>query len=191
MLQPVVLIHVFRRGSSAVAYRDSLPVFASNCISPPHLWTPSKKDMVFFFFCSAFGHRSYNFHFVAAVSWWTSLLMFLMQWSVWCHQLTCYLMPCSTKNDARHQKSLTKAGIDALRILNSFWMLQGKTNFCRGLTYTDLHYVEAALLSTLGWLRHSISVYPCTAAPCSVEGCLAFSKVKEQLSCFGADSQQS
>lgn len=39
-------------GKEAVACRDSLPVFASNCISPPHLWTPARKDVFFFLlFC--------------------------------------------------------------------------------------------------------------------------------------------
>lgn len=37
------------------------------------------------------------------------------------------LMPYSTKNDARHQQFLTETGIAVPRILNSFWMLQGKT----------------------------------------------------------------
>lgn len=68
MLCPPVLVHIFRKGSSTVAYRDCLPVFASNCISPPRLWTPDEMDVVFFFFSSTFGHRLYNFHFVAAVS---------------------------------------------------------------------------------------------------------------------------
>lgn len=52
-----------------------------------------------------------------------------------------------TQNDERHQQSLTKAGIVVLRILNSFWMLQGKTRFFRGLTCPGLAYMEAFFLT--------------------------------------------
>lgn len=52
-----------------------------------------------------------------------------------------------TQNHERHQQSLTKAGVAVLRILNSFWMLQGKTRFFRGLTHPGLAYMETFFLT--------------------------------------------